>query len=146
MMPFMHIFSNITKGTQDQRVECFYQGKFFITSSYKIVDPNSASESRPSFNFKISTKLQHQNINWTSTSRSLPSLVLKVLMTSKSSWHPSQPESHHSSLNKVSYKARQNDRTQVRSKLNRGYGIQCCLLKYGFLSCHNFLIEKVLIS
>ena len=52
------------------------KGWVHITRSYTNLDKISISESRTSINFKISTKLQ--NLDWTSTLRSWPNLVLKV--------------------------------------------------------------------
>ena len=50
-----------------------------ITSCYKNLEQNSASESWPSFNFKISTKLQLQILDWTWTSKSWLNLNFKIL-------------------------------------------------------------------
>ena len=49
-----------------------------ITSSYINLDQISSSESWPNISSKITTKLQLQNVAWTSTLKSWPTLVPKV--------------------------------------------------------------------
>ena len=54
-------------------------GHITITSCYTNLDQNSASASRPSFNFIISTRYQHQNIDQTPASKSRLNFNFKIL-------------------------------------------------------------------
>ena len=54
-------------------------GHITITSCYTNLDQNSASASRPSFNFIISTRYQHQNIDQTPASKSRLNFNIKIL-------------------------------------------------------------------
>ena len=78
--------------SQSERVYCAQQtrglsalikvvslGHITITSCYTNLDQNSASASRPSFNFIISTRYQHQNIDQTPASKSRLNFNFKIL-------------------------------------------------------------------